>query len=145
MRRRPSQPESPLVRLLRDPGGALAHALHLSVQVLEQALPFIAAATGVLLALALALAEVRRRRGRRLGLGRVAGLGQGGGALVRLRVRPATSREQRRLLAVARRLKTGQPARPLARLLDLLDPTPEPPRRPAADPALAPQVREVLA
>src|SRR6266516_4108017 len=238
MRRRPPQPESPLVRLLRDPGGAVAHALHLSVQVLEQALPFIAAGTGVLLALALALSEVRRRRGRRLAagarlvriagppevdpqaavrprlarllqgqphlgweisadrggsafrlwlpgsippglveralaaawpgtsvsiearvppsglegwlaccelrlsgpewrllggsegadplrlvLGQLAGLAQGEQALVQLLVRPATSREQRRLLAVARRLKTGQPERPLARLLDLLDPT----------------------
>ncbi len=242
------------MRLLRDPGGAVAHALHLSVQVLEQALPFIAAGTGVLLALALALSEVRRRRGRRLAagarlvriavppevdpqaavllwktlhdllrprlarllqgqphlgweisadrggsafrlwlpgsippglveralaaawpgtsvsiearvppsglegwlascelrlsgpewrllggsegadplrlvLGQLAGLAQGEQALVQLLVRPATSREQRRLLAVARRLKTGQPARPLARLLDLLDPTPAPPRR----------------
>src|SRR6266542_1882089 len=256
MRHRPPQPESPLVRLLRDPGGALAHALHVCVQVLEQALPFVAAGTGVLLALALALSEVRRRRGRRLAagarlvriavppevdpqaavllwktlhdllrprlarllqgqphlgweisadrggsafrlwlpgsippglveralaaawpgtsvsaearvppsgfegwlascelrlsgpewrllggsegadplrlvLGQLAGLAQGEQALVQLLVRPATSREQRRLLAVARRLKSGQPARPLARLLDLLDPTPAPPRRPA--------------
>jgi DNA helicase HerA-like ATPase len=270
MRRRPPQPESPLVRLLRDPGGAVAHALHVCAHALEQALPFIAAATGVLLALALALAEVRRRRGRRLAagarlvriavppeldpeaavllwktlhdllrprlarllrgqphlgweisadrsgsafrlwlpgsippglveralaaawpgtsvsadervppsgfdgwlaccelrlsgpewrllggsegadplrlvLGQLAGLAQGEQALVQLLARPATSREQRRLLAIARRLKTGQATRPLTRLLDLLDPTPAPPRRPAADPALAPEVREVLA
>src|SRR5207244_9598927 len=69
LRRRPPQPESPLVRLLRDPGGAIAHALHVSVQVLEQALPFVAAGTGVLLALALALSAVRRRRGRQLAAG----------------------------------------------------------------------------
>src|SRR5712692_4020944 len=67
MRQRPPHPESPLVRLLRDPGGAITHALHLSVQVLEQALPFIAAASGVLLALA--LTELRRRRSQRLAAG----------------------------------------------------------------------------
>src|SRR6266540_1547330 len=270
MRQRPRHPDSPLVRLLRDPGGALAHALHVCVQVLEQALPFIAATSGLLLALALALADLRRRRSQRLAagarlvrvavppeldpeaagllwktlhdllrprlarllqgqphlgweisadrsgsafrlwlpgsippglveralaaawpgtsvtvearvspsgfegwlaccelrlsgpewrllggsegadplrlvLGQLAGLAQGEQALVQLLVRPATAREQRRLLAVARRLKAGQPARPLARLLDLLDPTPATPRRPAADPALAPEVRDVLA
>src|SRR6266545_3835687 len=69
MRQRPHHPDSPLVRLLRDPGGALAHALHVCVQVLEQALPFIAAASSVLLALALALADLRRRRGRQLAAG----------------------------------------------------------------------------
>src|SRR6266540_1010448 len=69
MRQRPRHPDSPLVRLLRDPGGALAHALHVCVQVLEQALPFIAATSGLLLALALALADLRRRRGRQLAAG----------------------------------------------------------------------------
>jgi hypothetical protein len=270
MRQRPHHPDSPLERLLRDPGGALAHALRVCVHVLEQALPFIAAASSVLLALALALADLRRRRGRRLAtgarlvriavppevdpqaadllwktlhdllrprlarllqgqphlgweisadrsgsafrlwlpgsippglveralaaawpgtsvsaearvppsrfegwlaccklrlsgpewrllggsegpdplrlvLGQLAGLADGEQALVQLLVRPATVREQRRLLTVARRLKAGQPGRPLTRLLDLLDPTPAPPQRPAADPALASEVREVLA
>src|SRR6266540_3593832 len=270
MRQRPPQPESPLVRLLRDPGGVVAHALHVCVHALEQALPFIAAASGVLLALALALAEVRRRRGRRLAegarlvrvavppevdpqaavllwkslhdllrpplarllqgqphvsweiaadragsafrlwlpqaippglverallsawpgaslqeddaapatngeqtfvccelrlsgppwrllggsegtdplrlvLGQLAGLEREERALVQVLARPATAREQGRLLAVARRLRAGQPLARAQRLLDLLGPAPATPRRTPADPTIAPEVREALA
>src|SRR5438067_506248 len=136
MRHRARHPESPLIRFLRDPGGTLAHALHACVHLLEQALPFIAATSAAGLAFVVTLAELRRRRAERLATG---------ARLVRVAVPPATAREQRRLLAVARRLKAGQLARPLARLLDLVDPTPAPPSRPAADPALAAEVREVLA
>src|SRR6266542_4468750 len=114
MRQRPPQPESPLVRLLRDPGGALTHALHVCVHALEQALPFIAAATGALLAFALALAEVRRRRGRRLAAG---------ARLVRIAVPPELDPQAAELLWKARHERQRRRAcvalgiRGLARLL----------------------------
>jgi hypothetical protein len=60
-------------------------------------------------------------------------------------VRPATGREQARLLAVARRLRAGQPLARAQRLLDLLGPAPATARRAPADPTIAPEVREVLA
>jgi hypothetical protein len=77
-------------------------------------------------------------------LGQLAGLDHEERALVQILARPATGRAQGRLLAAARRLRAGQPQGRLQRLLDLLDPTPAP-RRPAADPTVAPEVRDALA
>src|SRR5438128_4367062 len=66
MRRRPPQPESPLVRLLRDPAGELHHLLALIQHALAQALPYLGALAGLALALTLALWLLRRQRARRL-------------------------------------------------------------------------------
>lgn len=78
----------------------------------------------------------------RLVLGQLAGLAAGEHALVQILARPATAREQRRLTQAARRIRAGtRPAR-LARLLELV--LPSPPPRPAADPTVSPDVRAVL-
>src|SRR5438105_11657553 len=81
----------------------------------------------------------------RLVLGQLAGLEQEERALVQVLARPATAREQARLLAVARRLRAGQPLGRAQRLLDLVGPAPATPRRTPADPTIAPEVREALA
>lgn len=78
-------------------------------------------------------------------LGQLAGLDDRERALVQILARPATGRAQGRLLAAARRLRAGHPQGRLQRLLDLLDPTPAPPRRTSADPTVAPEVRDALA
>src|SRR6266516_156971 len=271
MRRRSPQPESPLVRLLRDPAGELHHLLALIQHALLQALPYLGAVAGLALALSLALWLLRCLRARRLAegarlvriavppeldpqaagvlwkslhdllrpplarllhgqphisweiaadragsafrlwlpraippglverallsawpgaaglqeddaapmssagrtlvscelrlsqpqwrllggsdgtdplrlvLGQLAGLDQDERALVQILARPATAREQARLLAIARRLRAGQPLGRAQRLLDLLGPAPATPRRTPADPTIAPEVREALA
>jgi Type IV secretion-system coupling protein DNA-binding domain/TraM recognition site of TraD and TraG len=270
MRQRPHHPDSPLVRLLRDPGRELRQQLALLQHALTQALPYLAALAGLALALTLALWLLRRQRARRLAegarlvriavppeldpqaadvlwkslhdllrpplarllqgqphlaweiaadragsafrlwipraippglverallsawpgasiheddatptsdgdgtlvccelhlsephwrllgrsegtdplrlvLGQLAGLEQDERALVQLLARPATSREQARLLSVARRLRAGQPLARAQRLLDLLGPAPATARRPSTDPTIAPEVREALA
>jgi len=81
----------------------------------------------------------------RLVLGQLADLGQDEYALVQVLARPATAREQARLLATARRLRAGQPLGRVERLLDLISPLAVSPRRPLADPTVAPEVREALA
>src|SRR6266849_4814396 len=55
MRRPPPRPESPLVRLLRDPAGELHHLLALIQHALAQAVPYLGAVAGLALALTLAL------------------------------------------------------------------------------------------
>src|SRR5207244_11460958 len=77
--------------------------------------------------------------------GQLAGLDHDEQALVQVLARPATAREQARLLAIARRLRAGQPLGRLQRLLDLLGPPPVTPRRASADPTITPEVREALA
>src|SRR5438094_8676551 len=72
MRQRPPHPhpdESPLVRLLRDPGGELRQLLALIRDVLAQALPYLGAIAGLALALTLALWLLGRQRSRRLAKG----------------------------------------------------------------------------
>src|SRR6266542_2625996 len=66
MRRRPPQPESPLVRLLRDPAGELHHLLALIQHALAQALPYLGAIAGLALALTLAPWLLYRQRATRL-------------------------------------------------------------------------------
>src|SRR6266700_4355259 len=66
MHQRPRHPESPLVRLLRDPAGELHHLLALIQHALAQALPYLGAVAGLALALTLALWLLRRQRARRL-------------------------------------------------------------------------------
>jgi hypothetical protein len=269
MRRQPAQPDSPLVRLLRDPAGELRHLLALIRHALEQALPYLGALAGLVLALALVAWLLRRQQARqlaegarlvriavppeldpqaaaplwkslhdllrprlarllqgqphlsweiaadragsafrlwipnavppglverallaawpgaslqtadveppatsegalaccelrlcgpqwrplgggegtdplRLVLGQLAGLEHDEWALVQVLARPATTREQARLLTIARRLRAGQPLGRLQRLLDLLQPAPATPRRTPADPTIAPEVREAL-
>src|SRR6266511_688196 len=61
-----SEPDSSLVRFLRDPGATLEQALDAAQQLLVQALPFAAGLAGTLLALALAVSLLRRRRAHRL-------------------------------------------------------------------------------
>ncbi len=264
-----SEPDSSLVRFLRDPGATLEQALDAAQQLLVQALPFAAGLAGTLLALALAVSLLRRRRARRLAenarliriavppeldpqaarllwtslhdllrprlarllhgqphlaweisadhsgsalrlwlsrsippglverallsawpgasvqadetaplpeagalacselrlsgpewrllggdgqpdplrlvLGQLADLGDGERALVQVLARPATAREQMRLLTAARRLRSGQPPGRLERLLDLVSLAAITPRRGPADPTVAPEVREALA
>jgi DNA polymerase III delta prime subunit len=267
--RRPPHTDSPLVRLLRDPGGEIRHLLAQLGHGLEQALPFLGAVAGLTLALALTLWLLRRQRVRRLAegarvvriavppeldpqaaeplwkslhdllrprlarllqgqphlgweiaadragsafrlwvpraippglverallaawpgasvhtdgtpppptdagalaycelrlsgaqwrllggtdttdplrlvLGQLTGLEQGERALVQVLARPASGREQARLLTIARRLRAGQPLSRLQRLLDLLQPVPATPRRTPPDPTIAPEVREAL-
>src|SRR5438132_6725427 len=145
---RARHPESPLVRLLRDPGRELRQLLDLIRDVLAQALPYLGAIAGLALALTLALwllGGPDRTDPLRLVLGQLAGLEHDEQALVQVLARPATAREQARLLAIARRLRAGQPLGRLQRLLDLLGPTLATPRRPSADPTIAPEVREALA
>jgi TraM recognition site of TraD and TraG/Type IV secretion-system coupling protein DNA-binding domain len=78
----------------------------------------------------------------RLVLGQVAGLDAGEQALVQVVARPATAREQRRLLAAARRIRAGRSPTRIGRLLDLA--LPGPPPRPALDPTVSPDVHAVL-
>jgi hypothetical protein len=78
----------------------------------------------------------------RLALGQLAELGEGEQALVQVVVRPATAREQRRLLAAARRIRAGVPVSRTLRLLELA--MPGPPKRAAVDPTVSPDVRAVL-
>src|SRR5439155_50130 len=66
MRQRARHPESPLVRLLRDPGGELRQLLDLIRDVLAQALPYLGAIAGLALALTLALWLLYRQRATRL-------------------------------------------------------------------------------
>jgi hypothetical protein len=79
----------------------------------------------------------------RLVLGQLAGLGDEEQALVQVVARPATTREQRRLLAAGRRIRAGQPASRLLRLLELALPGPPRPRT-TLDPTVSPDVRAVL-
>src|SRR6266704_1005094 len=69
MRQRARHPDSPLVRLLRDPGGELRQLLDLIRDVLAEALPYLGAVAGLALALGLALSQLRRQRARRLAEG----------------------------------------------------------------------------
>lgn len=78
----------------------------------------------------------------RLVLGQLAGLAPRERALVQVVARPATAREQWRLLASARRIRAGVSPSRIGRLLDLL--LPSPPARPALDPTVNPDVRAVL-
>jgi hypothetical protein len=79
----------------------------------------------------------------RLVLGQLTDLGDEERALVQVVARPATAREQRRLLAAGRRIRAGQPTSRLLRLVDLV--LPGPPRsRPTLDPTVSPDVRVVL-
>jgi len=78
----------------------------------------------------------------RLVLGQLAGLAAGERALVQVVARPATAREQRRLLAAARRIRAGVSPSRSGRLLDLLLPGSS--ARPALDPTVNPDVRAVL-
>jgi type IV secretory system conjugative DNA transfer VirD4/TraG family protein/type IV secretion system coupling TraD/TrwB family protein len=79
----------------------------------------------------------------RLVLGQLADLGDDEQALVQIVVLPATVREQRRLLAAARRLRAGQPTSRLARLLELVLHAPARRLQPL-DPTVSPDVRAVL-
>src|SRR5438034_8574281 len=69
MHQRPRHPDSPLVRLLRDPGGELRQLLALIEHTLTQALPYLVALAGLALAFTLALWLLRRQRARRLAEG----------------------------------------------------------------------------
>src|SRR3954469_24255946 len=69
MHQRPRHPDSPTVRLLRDPGGELRQLLTLIEHSLTQPLPYLAALAGLALALTLALWLLRRQRARRLAEG----------------------------------------------------------------------------
>src|SRR6266545_2105119 len=66
MRQRPRHPDSPLVRLLRDPGGELRQLLAIVQHALAQAFPYLGALAGLALALTFALWLLRQRRARRL-------------------------------------------------------------------------------
>src|SRR5438552_7528346 len=66
MRQRARHPDSPLVRLLRDPGGELQQLLDLIRDLLAQALPYLGAVAGLALALTLALWLLYRQRATRL-------------------------------------------------------------------------------
>jgi len=79
----------------------------------------------------------------RLVLGQLADLGDEEQALVQVVARPATAREQRRLLAAAKRIRAGVPTSRTLRLLELLLPGPAP-QRPTLDPTVSPDVRAVL-
>ena len=78
----------------------------------------------------------------RLVLGQLSGLTRGEEALVQVVARPATMREQHRLLAAARRLRAGRSPTRIGRLLDLA--LPGPPARSPLDPTVNPDVRAVL-
>jgi hypothetical protein len=79
----------------------------------------------------------------RLVLGQLAGLADHEHALVQVVARPATAREQRRLLAAGKRIRAGQPTSRTLRLLELV--LPGPPRtRTSLDPTVSPDVRAVL-
>ncbi|MHB8659492.1 MAG: type IV secretory system conjugative DNA transfer family protein [Solirubrobacteraceae bacterium] len=79
----------------------------------------------------------------RLVLGQLADLAGDEQALVQVVARPATAREQRRLLAAGKRIRSGQPASRLLRLLEFLLPGP-PRQRARLDPTVSPDVRAVL-
>ncbi len=79
----------------------------------------------------------------RLVLGQLAGLGDDEQALVQVVARPATTREQRQLLAAGKRIRIGQPTSRLLRLLELVLPGPSRPRT-TLDPTVSPDVRTVL-
>src|SRR4051794_28820862 len=79
----------------------------------------------------------------RLVLGQLADLADDEQALVQVIARPATAREQRRLLAAGRRIRVGQPTSRLLRLLELVLPGPPRTRTPL-DPTVSPDVRAVL-
>jgi hypothetical protein len=78
----------------------------------------------------------------RLVLGQLAGLTGDEQAVVQIVARPATAREQRRLLAAGKRIRAGQPTSRTLRLLDVV--LPGPPRQPTVDPTVSPDVRAVL-
>ena len=77
----------------------------------------------------------------RLVLGQLADVGDEEQALVQVVARPATAREQRRLLAAAKRIRAGVPTSRTLRLLELVLPSPQ---RPTLDPTVSPDVRAVL-
>jgi hypothetical protein len=79
----------------------------------------------------------------RLVLGQLAALADDEQALVQVVARPATAREQRRLLAAGKRIRAGQPTSRLLRLLELVLPGQARPR-PTLDPTVSPDVRAVL-
>jgi hypothetical protein len=76
-------------------------------------------------------------------LGQLSGLRGEQRALVQVLARPATTREQRRLHAAARRLRAGISPHRLVRLVDFFITyhTPKPPRN---DPTISPDVRDVM-
>src|SRR3954465_12415209 len=65
-------------------------------------------------------------------------------ALGQVVARPATAREQRRLLAAGKRIRTGQPTSRLLRVLEFLLPGPRQQRRTQLDPTVSPDGRAVL-
>lgn len=75
-------------------------------------------------------------------LGQLSGLTGAEHALIQIVARPATSREQHRLRAAARRIRRGQATSRLLRLLQLLQIQAPPP--PRLDPTIAPDVREAM-
>src|SRR5438874_6489121 len=75
----------------------------------------------------------------RLVLGQLAGLDDEEQMLVQVVARPATTREQRRMLAAGRRIRAGQPTSRVLRLLELVLPGPPRPR-PTLDPTVSPDV-----
>jgi len=79
----------------------------------------------------------------RLVLGQLADLGNEEAALVQVVVRPATTGEQRRLRAAARRIRVGVATSRTLRLLELVMPGPAAKRQPL-DPTVSPDVRAVL-
>src|SRR6266568_3765222 len=79
----------------------------------------------------------------RLVLGQLADLADEEQALVQIVARPATVREQRRLLAAGKRIRAGQPTSRLLRLLELVLTGP-PRQRSPLDPTVSPDVRAVL-
>src|SRR6266700_7251558 len=72
----------------------------------------------------------------RLVLGQLADLADDEQALVQIVARPATVREQRRLLAAGKRIRAGQPISRLLRLLEFMLPGPPRPR-PTLDPTVS--------
>ncbi len=79
----------------------------------------------------------------RLVLGQLADLADDERALVQVVARPATVREQKRLLAAGKRIRAGEPASRLLRVLEFLLPGP-PRQRGRLDPTVSPDVRAVL-
>ncbi|HTD57703.1 MAG TPA: hypothetical protein VK672_02310 [Solirubrobacteraceae bacterium] len=75
-------------------------------------------------------------------LGQLSGLHAGHRVLVQVLARPATRHEQRRMRSAARRLRAGAATRPTGRLIEALSRNAQ--SRPAQDPAVAPDVRDVL-
>ena len=79
----------------------------------------------------------------RLVLGQLADLADEEQALVQIVARPATVREQRRVLAAGKRIRAGQPTSRLLRLFELVLPGPAP-QRSTLDPTVSADVRSVL-